>query len=95
MSKKKYGHGVCKHGNSREYICMSCVDDEEGFPAPTCSLASLIEKWERVSKAWMAVARDRIDDAPDMASRAQARAAVYQDCAEELKENAESIHPDK
>ena len=55
-----------------------------------CSLTSLIERWERISKAWMQVARDRNDDAPDVANRAQARAAIYQDCAEELKENEEN-----
>ena len=44
-----------------------------------------IEKWERIAASWMQVARDRSDDAPDIANRARIRAAAYQDCAEDLK----------
>ena len=70
---------------------MSLESDQalasEGLPAATCSLIVLAEKWERLAASWMQVARDRNDDAPDIANRAQARAAIYQDCAEDLRAN--------
>jgi len=52
------------------------------------SLNSLIKKWEACAKSWMKLAEERSED-PDLADRAAARAAIYQDCANELKENAE------
>ena len=50
------------------------------------SLDALIEKWEACAKSWMKVADERDED-PDLADRAAARAAIYQDCANDLKEN--------
>ena len=49
------------------------------------SLDALIEKWESCAKSWMKLADERSED-PDLADRAAARAAIYQDCANDLKE---------
>lgn len=49
------------------------------------ALLALSDRWERISQSWKGVARDRAEDAPDVAERADIRAAVYMDCAEELK----------
>ena len=46
--------------------------------------AQLVRNWNELAASWMQVARDRSDDAPDIADRAQSRAAAYQDCAEDL-----------
>jgi len=46
---------------------------------------NLVEKWETLAASWLQVAREI--DAPDIRDRARARAAIYQDCAEELKTN--------
>ena len=51
-------------------------------------LLALADRWERFSKSWKQVERDRANDAPDIAGRAQARASAYLDCAEELREKA-------
>lgn len=51
-------------------------------------LLALADRWERISKSWKQVESDRAGDAPDIAGRAQARAAAYLDCAEELRANA-------
>ena len=68
----------------------------EGDCSPaSCSLIALAEKWERLAASWMQVALDRNDDAPDIANRAQARAAIYQDCAEDLKANVTSLAPEE
>lgn len=60
----------------------------KALSAPTGSLDVLIEKWEACAKSWMKLADERSED-PDLADRASARAAIYQDCANDLKENAE------
>ena len=71
-------------------VCPNCYHPAlecfrvDSRPA-ACSLVKLAEKWERLAASWLEVARDRSDDTPDLANRAQARAAIYQDCAEDLK----------
>ena len=57
------------------------------------SLIKLAEQWEDLAASWIQVARDRNDDAPDIANRAQARAAIYMDCAEDLKANPKNMPP--
>jgi len=52
---------------------------------------NLVEKWETLAASWLQVARDRMNDAPDISTRARARAAIYQDCAEELKLNVKDL----
>ena len=66
--------------------CPNCQSGNDSCSSP-CPLVKLIEIWERIAASWMQISRDRADDAPDVANRAQARAAIYQDCAEDLKAN--------
>lgn len=72
-------------------VCPNCYHPAlecrrvDSRPA-ACSLVKLAEKWERLAESWLEVARDR--SAPiRCANRAQTRAAIYQDCAEDLKAN--------
>ena len=77
-----------------DHIREAQTQPKEGSGASSSSLIALAEKWERLAASWMQVARDRNDDDPNMANRAQARAAIYQDCAEDLKANAEVCQPE-
>ena len=52
---------------------------------------NLVEKWETLAASWLQVAREI--DAPDIRDRARARAAIYQDCAEELKLKTQITDP--
>ena len=60
--------------------------EAQALSALSGSLDVLIEKWEACAKSWMKLADERSED-PDLADRAAARAAIYQDCANDLKEN--------
>ena len=79
----------CKYGMRPDWKkCPECGTKLKGSGASAGSLIALTEKWERLAASWMQVARERNDDAPDIANRAQARAAIYQDCTEDLKANS-------
>ena len=73
--------------NTPEAPTTSSGEREKG------SLIMLAEQWEDLAASWIQVARDRNDDAPDIANRAQARAAIYLDCAEDLKANPNNMPP--
>jgi len=67
---------------------MDTPKTDDGTLLKSTDLLALADRWERISKSWKQVERDRCDDAPDIADRAQARAAAYLDCAEELRVRA-------
>jgi len=65
----------------------------ETIPGPSAELLKggpchLVEKWENLAASWLQVAREI--NAPDISTRARARAVIYQDCAEDLKANAQA-----
>ena len=72
---------------ARDVIALNTPDTpiaNSHCAAPNCSL---IDKWESLARSWMRLA-DQMANDPDLADRAAVRAAIYQDCADDLKANS-------